>query len=125
MKKTRFLKPEDGPVSIYRDKWHSFSHDGTSNPSVSGAEQDSLCSTREIDCTPDHLNQRLAELCVGDSHEVKANLKPVVSRTSSIARTPRFTSSKASATHKKSMKPSKNHTVVRQDGVHHVLMFIT
>ncbi|XP_019419353.1 PREDICTED: serine/threonine-protein kinase Nek2-like [Lupinus angustifolius] len=109
VKKTRFLKREDDSVSIYKDKWHSFSNCQTSNPSVSGAEQDSLCSTREIDCTPDYLNQRLAELCVGDSHEVKSNVKPVVSRTSSIAKTPRLTLSKAPATHKKSIKHSKNH----------------
>ncbi|KAE9593622.1 putative protein kinase NEK family [Lupinus albus] len=109
VKKTRFLNREDDSVSIYKDKWHSFSNCQTSNPSVSGAEQDSLCSTREIDCTPDYLNQRLAELCVGDSHEVKSNVKPVVSRTSSISKTPRITLSKASATHKKSIKQSKNH----------------
>ncbi|OIW13536.1 hypothetical protein TanjilG_29277 [Lupinus angustifolius] len=108
MKKTRFLKPDDS-VSIYRDKWHSLSNDQTSNPSVSGADQDSLCSTQEIDCTTDYLNQRLAELCVGDSHEVKSNIKPAVSRTSSVAKTPKLTSSKASATHNKSMKPANNH----------------
>ncbi|KAE9598091.1 putative protein kinase NEK family [Lupinus albus] len=108
MKKTRFSKSDDS-VSIYRGKWHSLSNDQTSNPSVSAADEDSLCSTREIDCTPDYLNQRLAELCVGDSHEVKSNIKPVVSRTSSVAKTPRLTSSKASATRNKSMKHSKNH----------------
>ncbi|KAK7258712.1 hypothetical protein RIF29_24294 [Crotalaria pallida] len=108
MKKTRFLKPEDNSVSIYTDKWNSFSNDQSSNLSVSGAEQDSLCSTREIDCTPDYVNQRLAELCVGDSHEMKKNVKPIVSKTYSIAKTPRLTSSKVSATQKKSIKPSKN-----------------
>ena len=117
MKKTRFLSPEDDPVSIYRHKWDSFSNDRNLNPSISGAEQDSHCSTLEIDCMPDHLNQRLAELCVGDSHEVKSIHKPVVSRTSSIAKTSRLTSSKASATHKKSVEPSKNHKAVRQAGV--------
>ncbi|KAH1191993.1 hypothetical protein AAZV13_20G183000 [Glycine max] len=108
MKKTRFLVPEDDPVSIYRDKRHSFTNDRTLNPSVSGADQDSVCSTLEIDCTPDHLNQRLAELRIGDSHQVKSIQKPVVSRTSSIVKTPKFASSKVSATNKKSMKSSKN-----------------
>ncbi|KAK7344183.1 hypothetical protein VNO77_13521 [Canavalia gladiata] len=108
MKKTRFLVPEDDPVSVYRDKRHSFSNDRTLNPSVSGADQDSVCSTLEIDCTPDHLNKRLAELGIRDSHEVKSIQKPVVSRTSSITKTPRFTSSKVSATNKKSMESSKN-----------------
>ncbi|KAK7277838.1 hypothetical protein RJT34_22856 [Clitoria ternatea] len=109
MKKTRFLVPGDDPVSIYRDKRHSFSNDRSLNPSVSGVDQDSVCSTLEIDCTPDHLNQRLAELCTRDSHELKSNQKPIVSRTSSIAKNPRFTSSKVSATNKKSMESSKNH----------------
>ncbi|KAK7391893.1 hypothetical protein VNO78_20316 [Psophocarpus tetragonolobus] len=108
MKKTRFLVPEDDPVSIYRDKRHSFCNDRTLNPSVSGADQDSVCSTLEIDCTPDPLNQRLAELRIRDSHEVKPIQKRVVSRTSSIAKTPRFTSSKVSTNKKKSMESSKN-----------------
>jgi len=115
MKKTRFLVPEDYPVSIYRDKRHSFTNDRTLNPSVSGADQDSVCSTLEIDCTPDHLNQRLAELRIGNSHQVKSIQKPVVSRTSSIiVKTPKFTSSKVSATNKKSMESSKNHKMVRK-----------
>ncbi|XP_061338010.1 serine/threonine-protein kinase Nek2-like [Gastrolobium bilobum] len=114
MKKTRFLVPEDYPVSIYRDKRHSLSNDRTLNPSVSGADQDSICSTLEIDCTPDHLNQRLAELCIGDSREVKSIHKPVISRTSSIARTPRFSSTKVSTTNKKSMEPSKNQKAARR-----------
>ncbi|XP_057439476.1 serine/threonine-protein kinase Nek2-like isoform X2 [Lotus japonicus] len=109
MKKTRFLKPEGDPVSYSEDKEHSFNNDRTLNPSVSGAEQDSLCSTREINCTSDHLNQGLAEMCVGDSHDVKSFYKPAVSRTHSVTKTARLTSSKASATPKKSMEPSKTH----------------
>ncbi|KAF7805198.1 serine/threonine-protein kinase Nek2-like [Senna tora] len=109
MKRTRFLESEDDPAStIYRDKRHSFSNDRTLNPSISGAEQDSVCSTLEIDCTPDHLNQRLEELCIGDSLEMRSVRKPVVSRSSSIAKTPKLSSIKASATPKKSMEPSKN-----------------
>ena len=110
-KKTRFLESEDDPVSIYRDKWHSFSYDRTLNPSVSGADQDSICSTLEIDCTPENLNQRLAELSVEESHEVKPIRKPVVSRTS---KTTTFTSSKASATPKKSMESTKNRESVKE-----------
>ncbi|KAG5056171.1 Serine/threonine-protein kinase Nek2 [Glycine max] len=109
MKKTRFLKSEDDHVSLSGNKWHSFSYDRTLNPSVSGAEQDSLCSTLEIDCTPDNLNQRFAELSVGDNPDVKSLHKPAVSRTSINAKTPRLAASKASATPKKSMVFSKNH----------------
>ncbi|KAK7284264.1 hypothetical protein RJT34_19008 [Clitoria ternatea] len=114
MKKTRFLEPEDDDASISRDKWCSFNNDRALNPSVSGAEQPSLCSTREIDCTYDHLNQRLGDLSVGDNHNLKSIHKPVVSRTSSNAKAPRLTvtASKASAIPKKSMEPSKNHKVL-------------
>ncbi|KAI4301906.1 hypothetical protein L6164_035142 [Bauhinia variegata] len=108
VKKTRFKESESDPVSFYMDKRYSFRNDRTQNPSVSGADQDSVCSTLEIDCTPDNLNQRLAELSVGDSHEVKSIHKPVLSRTFSFARTPTITSSKASAHTKKSIEPSKN-----------------
>jgi len=112
MKKTRFLKSEDDRVSVSGYKWHSFSNDRTLNPSVSGAELDSLCSTLEIDCTPDNLNQRFAELSTGDNQDLKSLHKSAVSRTSSNARTPRLTASKASATPKKSMVSSKNHKTV-------------
>ncbi|KAK7397295.1 hypothetical protein VNO78_18463 [Psophocarpus tetragonolobus] len=109
MKKTRFLKSEDDSVSLSGYKWHSFSYDRTLNPSVSGAEKESLCSTLEINCTPDNLSQRFAELSVGDNHDVKSLHKLDVSRTSSNAKTPRLTASKASAIHKKSTVSSKNH----------------
>lgn len=103
-KKTRFLVPED----TVRDKRYSYSNDRTLNPSISGADQDSVCSTLEIGCTPDHLNQRLAELCTGDSRDMKSVHKPVVSRTSSIAKAPKFTSTKVSGTNRKSMESSNN-----------------
>lgn len=120
IKKTRFLETEDDSACYYRDKRHSFSNDRTLNPSISGAEQDSVCSTLEIDCTPDHLNHRLAELCVGDSPEVKAVRKAVVSRTtSSIAQTPRLTEAMASSKDSANPKPkefSKNRKLVRHTG---------
>ncbi|XP_015968508.1 serine/threonine-protein kinase Nek2 isoform X1 [Arachis duranensis] len=112
IKKTRLFSLEDDPVSIYRDKWNTFSNDRNLNPSISGAEQDSHCSTLEIDCTPDHLNERLAELEVEDSREVKSIHKPVVSRTSTIGKTSTHTSPKASSNKKKSTEPSKNYKVL-------------
>jgi len=128
-KKTRFLKSEDDRVSVSGYKWHSFSNDRTLNPSVSGAELDSLCSTLEIDCTPDNLNQRFAELSIGDNQDLKSLHKSAVpravSRTSSNARTPRLTASKASASPKKSMVSSKNHKTVWQARNNQFLMFAT
>ncbi|KAL1294353.1 hypothetical protein HN51_055113 [Arachis hypogaea] len=114
MKKTRFLEPKDEHVSIYRDKRHSFSNDRTLNPSISGADQDSVCSTLEIDCTPDDLNQRLAELSVRGSHGVKSIHKPILSRTSSMAKIPRISHAKLSSTNKKLMEPTKDLKAGRQ-----------
>ncbi|MED6126457.1 Serine/threonine-protein kinase Nek1 [Stylosanthes scabra] len=114
MKKTRFLEPKDDHVFMYRDKKHSFNNDRTLNPSVSGADQDSVCSTLEIDCTPDHLNQRLAELSVRDSPGVKSIHKPVLSRASSMAKTPKISHAKVSLTNKKSMEPTKDRKLGRQ-----------
>ncbi|KAF1878693.1 hypothetical protein Lal_00047364 [Lupinus albus] len=112
-KKTRFVDPEDDRIPTYKDKRYSFCNDRTLNPSVSGADQDSICSTLEIDCIPDHINQRLAELGVGDSHEVKSIHKSV-SKTFSFANTPRLTPSEVSVTNKKVMESSKNRKVVTQ-----------
>ncbi|KAL5068637.1 hypothetical protein RYX36_019524 [Vicia faba] len=116
MKKTRFLDPKDDTVTISKNKRYSYSNDRALNPSVSGADQDSVCSTLEIGCTPDHLNSRMAELCTGNSRDMKSVHKPAVSRTSSIAKTPnpKFTSSKVSGTHRKSIEPSNNRKVVKQ-----------
>ncbi|KAE9589624.1 putative protein kinase NEK family [Lupinus albus] len=111
VKKTRFVDPEDDPIPTYKDRRYSFCNGRTLNPSISGADQDSVCSTLEIDCIPDHINQRLAELCVGDNHEVKSIHKPL-SRTSSIPNTTRLPISKVSVTKKKSMEPSKNYKVL-------------
>lgn len=108
LKKTRFVEPGDYPTSTYRNKRNSFKNDRTLNPSISGAEQDSVCSTLEIDCATEHLNNRLAELCIGDSPEVNKIRKPGVSRSSSISRIPRVTPSKASASPKKQLKFPKN-----------------
>ncbi|WVY93371.1 hypothetical protein V8G54_032459 [Vigna mungo] len=123
MKKARFLKSEDDRVSVSGYKWHSISNDRTLNPNVSGAEVESLCSTLEIDCTPDNINQRFAKLSIGDNHDLKSQHKSAVSRTSSNARTPRLTASKASAAPKKSMLSSKNYKTVRQARVNLFLMF--
>ncbi|OIW07148.1 hypothetical protein TanjilG_10121 [Lupinus angustifolius] len=111
VKKTRFVDPEDDPIPTYRDRRYSFCNGRTLNPSVSGADQDSVCSTLEIDCIPDHINQRLSELCVGDSHEVKSIHKPV-SPTSGVPNTTRPPPSKVSVTKKKSMESSKSHKVL-------------
>ncbi|KAK9291967.1 hypothetical protein L1049_019919 [Liquidambar formosana] len=111
VKKSRFPEPEDVPLSMYGDKRRSFSNDRTLNPSISGAEQDSLCSTQEKQNTPSYLNRRLSELSVGSIHKEAAIPKPVASKNSNISRTPRLTPTKASATPNRRTEPSKNREV--------------
>lgn len=111
MQRTRFSEPEV-LSSNYREKRHSFSNDRTLNPSISGGEQDSLCSTQEIHDIH-NLNRRFTELSDGDSHKEAAAFKQsVVSKTTNIAKVSRLTLSKASATPKKWSEPLKNRASV-------------
>lgn len=111
MQRTRFSEPEV-LSSNYREKRHSFSNDRTLNPSISGGEQDSLCSTQEIHDIH-NLNRRFTELSDGDSHKEAAAFKQsVVSKTTNIAKVSRLTPSKASATPKKWSEPLKNRASV-------------
>ncbi|KAJ7973465.1 Kinase family protein [Quillaja saponaria] len=113
LRKTRFLEPEHNPVPAYRDKRHSFSNDRTLNPSISGPEQDSVCSTQEIHYIPGNMNVRLAELFVGGTHEEKPIHKAVTSKIPSVAKTARLTpTKKSSAVPKRSIDPLKNRELV-------------
>lgn len=102
MKKTRFLEPKDVPLSTYRERRRSSSNDRTLNPSISGAEQDSLCSTQEIHDNPRYLSRRLQELYAGGIHEGIAISKTIVSKGSDIAKSSRRTPAKASGPPKRS-----------------------
>lgn len=90
IKKTRFVNPEDVPVSTYIEKRHSVSNDRTLNPSISGTE----------DYT--------AELSVGSTHEDLTFGRKVMSKASNVAKTVRLTPSKASITAKKQAELPKN-----------------
>jgi NIMA (never in mitosis gene a)-related kinase len=96
MKKTRFLEPKDVPLSTYREKRRSSSNDRTLNPSISGAEQDSLCSTQEILDNPRYLSRRLQELYAGGIREGTAISKTIVAKGSDTAKSSRRTPAKAS-----------------------------
>ncbi|KAL5566248.1 hypothetical protein UlMin_029412 [Ulmus minor] len=106
MRRARFSAPEV-VLSTYQDKRHSFSNDRNLNPSISGDEEDSMCSTREIHYTPKNMNQRLAKLSIGDSHK-----EPIASKTS-FTKTSRQTRTKASGTPKRWSEPIKKSVVVR------------
>ncbi|KAG2696604.1 hypothetical protein I3760_07G064800 [Carya illinoinensis] len=120
MKKTRFSETKDVPLVTYREKHCSFSNDRTLNPSISGAEQDSLCSTLDIHDNPSFLNQRLQELSVGSIHEQTAISKTVLAKASDIAKSSRRIPAKASGPPKRcesfpvSWTPRKSVTTARR-----------
>ncbi|KAK8620255.1 hypothetical protein V6N13_066736 [Hibiscus sabdariffa] len=108
LKKTRFSDPVDVRFSGYRERRRSF-NDRTLNPSISGAEQDSVCSTKGIHhSVPRYLDRRLEDLSIDSSHEGTVICKPITSKLSSITKNPRSSSAKASATPKRKTDPSKN-----------------
>jgi NIMA (never in mitosis gene a)-related kinase len=110
MKKTRFLEPKDVPLSTYRERRRSSSNDRTLNPSISGAEQDSLCSTQEIHDNPRYLSRRSQERYSGGIHEETAISKTIVAKGSNIAKSLRRTPTKAS-------NPPKRCDSVRSVGI--------
>ncbi|KAI5315911.1 hypothetical protein L3X38_045087 [Prunus dulcis] len=54
--KTRFMEPEAIPAHTFREKRCSYSNDRTLNPSISGTEQDSPCSSLGAQEFPSCLN---------------------------------------------------------------------
>ncbi|KAJ9696119.1 hypothetical protein PVL29_008389 [Vitis rotundifolia] len=107
IKKTRFLEPEAVPMFFDREKRRSFSNDRTLNPSISGTEQDSPCSSQKMQEFPSHLNRKFAELSVGSTHEEIGIDKSVVTKFSSATKTPRSTPSKTSSTPRRQTATSK------------------
>ncbi|KAI8021412.1 Serine/threonine-protein kinase Nek2 [Camellia lanceoleosa] len=107
IKKTRFVEPEDIPVSTYKEKWHSFGNNRTLNPNITGAERDSSFSQRN-QSTPSNLNKKIAELSVEYIHEESDFGRKIISKASNFAITPRLTPTKASPTPKKRAELSKN-----------------
>ncbi|KAK6915437.1 Protein kinase domain [Dillenia turbinata] len=102
IKKARF--PDlDVPLSTHT-KRQSLSNDRTLNPSISGAEPDSLCSTREIRATPGYLSRRLSDFSAGS---IKGETRPMGLKPSNITKTPGRTLAKPSATPKRT-EPRKS-----------------
>ncbi|XP_043687443.1 serine/threonine-protein kinase Nek2 [Telopea speciosissima] len=107
MKKTRFSEPEDVHLVKDRENRYSFSNERILNPNVSGSERESLCSTEGIQEFPSYLNEKLAELSVGSTHEEIDVYKPKTVKTSNVAKNPGMTPAKASATPKRTqIRPS-------------------
>lgn len=112
IRKTRFSEPDDVPIP-YRQKRHSYSNDRNLNPSISGAEQDSLCSTKGIHSNPGYLSRRLSALSIDSSDEGTVICKPIASKTSNVAKTAKLTPPKTAATHRRKTDAVKNREYVR------------
>ncbi|KAI6692576.1 hypothetical protein NL676_020286 [Syzygium grande] len=93
--------PED--ARAYRKYRYSSSNNRALNPSISGAEHDSVCST-EGRYVPSYLNERFEELSVG-STQGTVICKPIYSKASSVVKNPKISPAKASATPKKRTEP--------------------
>lgn len=107
VKKTRFMEPEVVPFFIDRDRRLSFSNDRALNPSIYEVEQESVSSSRRTLESPIFLNRRFSELSVGVVNEEIVVGKPVATKSTGTARTPRLTPAKDSATPRR-QKTSSN-----------------
>jgi NIMA (never in mitosis gene a)-related kinase len=105
IKRTRFVEPETISIHSVKEK-RSFSNDRTLNPSISGTEQDSLCSSQIAEEFPG-LNQKFNELSVGFVHEEYDIDKSITTKFSSFAKTPRLTPRSVSATPRRQTPSSK------------------
>ncbi|XP_039022393.1 serine/threonine-protein kinase Nek2-like [Hibiscus syriacus] len=110
IKKTRFSDPIDTRFSVYRERRGSLGNDRTLNPSISGAEQDSICSTKGIHHDAHGiLNRRLEDLSIDSSQEGTVICKLITSKLSSVTKGPKRSSTEASATPKRKTEPLRKH----------------
>ncbi|KAF4370177.1 hypothetical protein CsatB_005739 [Cannabis sativa] len=109
IKKTRFMEPSVVPVHIIREKRQSLSNDRALNPSISGTEQDSLCSSKMTQRFPSCLDYKFTELSIGScsSHEKYEMEKSVTKKFSSVTQTPRLTPVKHSITPRRQITTTK------------------
>lgn len=118
IKRTRFVEPETISIHSVKEKGRSFSNDRTLNPSISGTEQDSLCSSQRADEFAG-LNQKFIELSVGCGLYKEYDIdKSITTKFSSVSQTPRLTPRTVFATPSKQTLPSKkSHMGSKRDSV--------
>ncbi|KAL6978562.1 non-specific serine,threonine protein kinase [Sarracenia purpurea var. burkii] len=107
VKKTRFLGPEAVTTLADREKRRSYSNDRALNPSISGSELDSQCSSRRARHLPSFLNNKFSELSVGNINEDIGVDKLTATKFSSDGKTPKSTPAKTSAIQERRTAPSK------------------
>ncbi|XP_030946701.1 serine/threonine-protein kinase Nek2 isoform X2 [Quercus lobata] len=107
IKRTRFVEPETISIHSVKEKGRSFSNDRTLNPSISGTEQDSLCSSQRADDFAG-LNQKFIELSVGCGLYKEYDIdESITTKFSSVSQIPRLTPRTVFATPRKQTLPSK------------------
>ncbi|KAK9984260.1 hypothetical protein SO802_033785 [Lithocarpus litseifolius] len=107
IKRTRFVEPETISIHSVKEKGRSFSNDRTLNPSISGTEQESLCSSQRADEFAG-LNQKFIELSVGCGLYKGYDIdESITTKFSSVSQTPRLTLRTVFATPRKQTLPSK------------------
>ncbi|BAT85470.1 hypothetical protein VIGAN_04302400 [Vigna angularis var. angularis] len=104
VRRTRFVEPESVSTLSDQDKCLSFSKDRALNPSISGTEQVSQCSTQRAHGLSTCSEEKIYELsvgCVGNKYNPGTKF-------STVERTPRLRAVTVSATAKRqTMAPSK------------------
>lgn len=117
--KTRFMEPEAIPVHTFREKRRSYSNDRTLNPSISGTEQDSPCSSLGVQEFPSCLNHEFTEVSIGSAHEDYGIKKSVATKFTVVnSNTPRSTPAKVSANPRRQITQSKiSHVSSKRDSL--------
>ncbi|KAJ4839470.1 Serine/threonine-protein kinase Nek2 [Turnera subulata] len=107
MEKTRYMEAETESTFISRDRRLSFSNDRTLNPTVSETEFDSPCSSRRTQEVPSYLNRKFTDLPLGVVPKEIGFNKGVSSKFSTTSKSPRFETSKVSASPRRQTTPAK------------------
>ena len=117
-KKTRFLEPETVTMLTNKDKRLSYSNDRALNPSISGSERDSPCSSQRLQHFPSFLNKKFSELSGGSNNEDIGIGRSTATKFSSAGKTPGSTPAKTLATPRRQTATSKiSNTHVIRDSV--------
>ncbi|EXC69072.1 hypothetical protein L484_000174 [Morus notabilis] len=118
IKKTTFMEPEVVPFCTVREKRRSLSNNRTLNPSTSGTEQDSSCSSKTAQRFPSFLEHKFSEVSIGSVHDEYDIEKSVTTKFSTIAKTPRLTPVEASPTPRRQITMTKiSHVGSKRDSL--------
>ncbi|KAL3531313.1 hypothetical protein ACH5RR_010635 [Cinchona calisaya] len=107
VKKTRFLEPEAVTAFSEKERRQSLGNNRALNPSISGTELDSPCSSERVEYFTSYLDKKFSGLSVGSTSDDIAVKKSVTSKVSSAVKTPKLTSPKVSSTPRIRIVPSK------------------